>query len=88
VSSITICAPYDHSKPLTDVTFRVGEPFTFAADVFPVEAQAEAKITWRSTDETVATIDKDGTMNAIGAGTCDIIAECGGVAQKCIVRVR
>ena len=52
VSSITICAPYDHTSPLTDVTFRAGESFSFAADVFPVEAQTDAKINWRSTDET------------------------------------
>ena len=51
--------------------------------IYPTNATGA--VTWRSTDTSVCTVDENGLVHQVGTGTCQIIAECGGVAQKCTV---
>ena len=50
--------------------------------------QVEAKkITWSSSNETVATVDENGKVTAIAAGTANISATCGEKSVTCAVTV-
>lgn len=46
----------------------------------------ESAVTWSSSNESVATVGSDGTVTAVGKGTCTVTAEVDGVKLKCIVR--
>ena len=56
--------------------------------VYPTEALAEYTVEWRSSDESVATVDETGLVTPVAVGECEIVAECGGVATKCGIWVR
>jgi len=75
-------------SPLKEFTQRIGaDPLQLKADVYPVEAVATAKLTWRSSDESIITVDETGLVTAVGPGWAEVIAECGGVAASCKVWV-
>jgi trimeric autotransporter adhesin len=44
-------------------------------------------ITWSSSNETIATVDQNGVVTAVAAGTCDIIAKVGGGSAACALTV-
>ena len=75
-------------SPLKEFTQRIGaDPLQLKADVYPVEAVTTAKLEWRSSDESIVTVDETGLVTAVGPGWAEIIAECGGVAASCKVWV-
>ena len=75
-------------SPLKEFTQRISaDPLQLKADVYPVEAAATAKLEWRSSDESIITVDETGLVTAVGPGWAEIIAECGGVAASCKVWV-
>ncbi len=75
-------------SPLKEFTQRIGaDPLQLKADVYPVEAVTTAKVQWRSSDESIVTVDETGLVTAIGPGWAEIVAECGGVAASCKVWV-
>ena len=73
----------DLSLNETEHSAKVGEVFKLNADVTPSNA-TNKKVTWESTDETVASVSETGTVTAVGAGKTiitatssnDIIAYC------------
>ena len=85
VTSVTISFLGD---PVSEFTQRVEwAPIDLNADVYPTDALTTATLTWRSSNESVCTVDENGVVNAVGSGRCEIIAECGGVAASCSVLV-
>ena len=77
---------YDNGKlllvkpvPVTGITLdetlalNVGETGTLAAAITPDNA-TDQTLTWTSSDTTVATVDENGTITAVGAGTATITA--------------
>ena len=75
-------------SPLKEFTLRTtNDPLQLKADVYPVEAVTTAKLEWRSSDESIVTVDETGLVTAVGPGWAEIIAECGGVAASCKVWV-
>ena len=75
-------------SPLKEFTLRTSnDPLQLKADVYPVEAVATAKLEWRSSDESIVTVDETGLVTAVGPGWAEIVAECGGVAASCKVWV-
>ena len=73
--------PSTPSYPVTDVTLshdkadltKVGETLQLTATVKPSYADNKT-ITWKSSDEKVATVDKDGKVTAVANGTVTITA--------------
>ena len=75
-------------SPLKEFTQRIGaDPLQLKAEVYPVEAVTTAKLEWRSSDESIITVDETGLVTAVGPGWAEVIAECGGVAASCKVWV-
>ena len=77
------------SEPLrllkTDMTFfNPGEFFTLTV----LNVPSGTAVSWRSTDPSVATVDANGKVVAVGAGTTTIVATVGDRTGECIVRCR
>ncbi|MBD5407331.1 MAG: leucine-rich repeat protein [Treponema sp.] len=56
------------------------------ATVYPDNAD-DKTVTWSSSDETVATVDNNGTVTAVKEGTANITARAGGKTATCKVTV-
>ena len=57
----------------TEVTLNVGDGSILTATLLPVDADNNA-VTWSSSDEAVATVDKNGWVKAVADGSCVITA--------------
>ena len=57
------------------VEITLGDNFNLTATVTPNNATPNS-ITWRSTNTSIATVNNYGKVTSVGAGECDIIAEC------------
>ena len=68
-----------------DITINLGETGTVTATVLPADS-TETKVKWSSSDNTVAKV-VNGTITAVGTGTCTVTASCGGVSADCTVNV-
>lgn len=68
---------------------RAGESAQLRAQVAPADA-ANRKVTWKSTNGRVVTVDQNGLVKAVANGTADIIVttEDGGKTAVCKVTVR
>ena len=65
-----------------------GETLRLRASVIPAYAD-DLSVAWRSTDDSVASVDADGLARAVGPGSCEIIATgAGGVQDACAVTVK
>lgn len=80
-------------KPISSFTMEKSvdliesEERELAVSIFPGEASARM-LKWSTSDQTVATVDKKGTVTAVGEGTCDITASYGSITNTCKVTVR
>lgn len=61
----------------SDVTIKEEETFTFTCTVVPNDA-SEKNVTWTSSDSSIATVDANGTITGVKAGTCTITASADG----------
>ncbi len=60
------------SADKTEVTAKPGDTFTVSAYVFPILAE-NLNVQFASSDEKVASVDKNGKVTVKGGGKCDII---------------
>lgn len=72
----------------TDITVRQGQIFWLNATCLPENADNKI-VTWESRDEKVCTVENDGKVTAVGAGTTSIIATNvdTGLTAYCVVTV-
>ncbi|MDE5871320.1 MAG: Ig-like domain-containing protein, partial [Muribaculaceae bacterium] len=70
----------------TELSLTEGETAMLTATVQPADA-TDKTVTWTSSDESVASVDADGTVTAISIGEATITATCGNVYATCIVTV-
>ena len=67
--------------------FTVGDAASkLTATVSPKDAD-DVSVTWKSSNESVATVDADGKVTPLKAGTAQITATCAGVSATCSVTV-
>ena len=64
-----------------------GEQFTLLARVEPEDA-SDKSVVWSSSDSTVASVDQNGQVTAIGGGTCRIYAKSGACEAYCTIDVK
>ncbi|MCR5793551.1 MAG: family 43 glycosylhydrolase, partial [Lachnospiraceae bacterium] len=72
-------ANYFHDVSNTTIELKKGDTYTLKSE--------SADATWRSTDETVATVD-NGTITAVKGGSADIELTVAGVTSKVTVNVK
>ena len=60
----------------TDITVRQGQVFWLNATCLPENADNKI-ISWESRDESVCTVESDGKVTAVGAGTTSTVATDG-----------
>lgn len=66
----------------------VGDSFTLTAVPYPLSVLKEdVEITFTSKDPEIATVDADGLVTGVNAGSTEIIATCDGVSGSCTVNV-
>ena len=70
----------------TEIELPLGSSVTLTATVQP-EATTDKTVVWTSSDPAVATVDKDGKVEARGLGTAKITATCDNVSATCEVTV-
>lgn len=63
-----------------------GDTCTLAATAEPENATG-FKVTWRSSDDAVASVSDDGMVTAQGIGQAVILASCGDVSAECTITV-
>lgn len=74
----------------TLLSLQVNETRTITATVQPTDA-TNKNVTWKSSNESVATVDQTGKVTAIAAGSCTIICSAtdgSGVKAECQVTVK
>ena len=69
-----------------EASLRAGDALALSADVIPAYAD-DLTLSWRSTDEAVATVDGAGRVTALSPGVCEIVVEAGGFEDRCRVTV-
>ena len=70
-----------------DLTIEKGSSETLTAVVSPEDTTDNKTITWSSSDDTVATVDANGKVTAVGVGTATITATAAGKTDTCTVTV-
>ncbi len=96
LKSTTQTDPDDENVAVTGVTVtpasqevQVGKSTTFIATVTPDNA-TNKKVTWTSSDESVATVNEDGVVTGVKAGTATITATTvdGGITGTATIEVK
>lgn len=96
LKSTTPTDPDDENVAVTGVTvtpasqeLQVGKSTTFIATVTPDNA-TNKKVTWTSSDESVATVNEDGVVTGVKAGTVTITATTvdGGITGTATIEVK
>ena len=82
---------------VTSTEMAIGDSLQLRATVLPYDKAFEKvqwdenikeSITWKSDNSSVATVDPDGIVRAVGKGTCNVYLICGTFFAKCAVIVR
>ena len=63
----------------------IGDKLTLKATILP--ADADAKVVWKSLNESVASVDASGNVQALSVGKATIVAEAGGKIAQCMITV-
>ena len=72
----------------TTITLLPEESYTLNVKFIPADTEGDKTITWTSSDETIATVDKNGKVTAIRNGNVTIIAtSSNGIKAECNVIV-
>ena len=87
-TQVTVHTPVKKLSVQDKLSLLVGKSGKLSLEMTPSKADTGLKITWSSSNSKVATVDKNGKVKAIAAGTATITATNEfGVAAKCVVTV-
>ena len=84
---VTVTVPLESiSLDKSEITLYKGQSETLVATVIPDDA-TENKVSWMSSNMTIATVESNGKVTAVGGGQATITAKAGGKVASCIVKV-
>lgn len=71
------------------LALKAGQTQALAVTCLPENATVDKSVTWKSSDNSVATVASNGTVTAVSAGTANIVATSvsGGLTSQCSVTV-
>jgi len=70
----------------TNLSLHPGEAFTLSGTVQPIDATIHS-VSWKSSNDNVATVSQDGNVTAVSEGNCQISVTVDGVKAECDVTV-
>ena len=86
ILSISTPAATDITLDMFNAEVKVGNSIKITATLTP--SNSESPITWESSDESVATVNNNGLVTGVSAGTSVITASVpGGIEEECVVTV-
>ena len=65
----------------------IGDKLTLNVSILPADAD-DAAVTWKSLNETVASVDSKGVVEALQEGSATILATAGGKSTQCLITVK
>ncbi len=73
----------------SSITLKTEDSFQLEASLIPANATGNPKLTWSSEDESIATVDQNGLVQAtsLGSTIIKITSENGGFSDECAVTV-
>jgi uncharacterized protein YjdB len=76
-------------EPAQVFLVSIGEQEQLSATVYDEDGEviSDAEVTWISSEESVATVDEDGVVEAVGSGTATITAQSGDITASAEVTV-
>ena len=86
VSVISSAIEYRYALNKTALSLKLAEGDTLSVTITPTPSVLPA-IEWESTNKAVVTVDENGAVKAIGAGTAKIFAKVAGETLECSVTV-
>ncbi len=86
VSVISSAIEYRYALNKTALSLKLAEGDTLSVTITPTPSVLPA-IEWESTNKAVVTVDENGAVKAIGAGTAKIYAKVAGETLECSVTV-
>ena len=85
---VTVVIPTSGVKlSKTELELNINTTYTLTATVLPATA-TDKHVTWSTSNDKVATVNQEGLVSAVGAGTATITATCGGKSATCKVTVK
>lgn len=72
---------------ITSAHLTVGHTITLYPTVTPETAPSAKSLEWKSSDESVATVDASGQVKALAVGSAEITVSADGISAKCTVTV-
>ena len=77
----------DISLSADSLEMTVGDSSIITAQIYPEDYDGSGTLTWASADETVAKVDQNGQVEAVGPGQTQITASIDGISRSCSVQV-
>lgn len=71
-----------------ELVLGIGDTYKLQCDYSPADADNAHSISWSSTDKSVISIDKNGTIRCLDKGTCRIICTAENVSAQCKCEVK
>ena len=87
---VTVLSPLESISVEADGetdSLEVGDTVHLTVKYSPEDTTDDKKVTWTSSDDTVATVDENGVVTAMGGGTATITADVNGHSATCNIKV-
>lgn len=85
---ITMLAATSTYAAKSKVKLNITKKTVYMDSTFKLKASTKEKVTWKSSDKKVATVDKKGNVHAVNKGKAVITATVAGSKAKCTVTVK
>lgn len=87
--SVQVLAPLEGiSLDQTDVTLIEGKSTKLTVSYIPWDTTDERRVSWSSSDPSVAAVESDGTVRTLAPGTAEVTAKVGEKSATAIIRVK
>ena len=87
---VTVVVPLESISVKADGatdSLEVDDTVNLTVEYSPADTTVERDVTWTSSDDTVATVDENGTVTAVKGGTATITATVNGISATCDIKV-